>query len=236
MENLMDKISDLYVPFKALMVYRAESDNSYYVESHDLDNKGMAINAHPLSLKESQSLALALDAAQAKGESFLHHQGLLPSCILHLKTGKDGRAVWHTPMIKKELHFIKGLHIPDGAAYVPPMLWKAERKQLSVWALADNKRPKESTKLYHAPFFNVYENASVCFGNVKIEIPADSSLTSFIKTWEHYFFGSTFSHLIGGGAFKGDLAKLWKEQTATRQKFPVGAMNRTAQTLMEVLK
>ena len=57
----MEKINDLYIPFKALMVYRAESDNSYYVESHDLDGKGMAINAHPLSVKESQSLAEALD-------------------------------------------------------------------------------------------------------------------------------------------------------------------------------
>ncbi|WP_158544265.1 PRTRC system protein B [Pedobacter miscanthi] len=232
----MDKITDLYVPFKALMVYRAESDNSYYIESHDLDAKGMALNAHPLSLKESQSLASALDSAQVKGESFLHHRGLLPSCVLHLRTGKDGSAVWHTPMMKKELHFIKGLHISDGIAYVPPMLWKADRKQLSVWALADNKRPKEKTALYHAPFFNVYENASVCFGNVKIEIPADCSLSTFLKMWEHYFFDSTFSHLIGGGAFKGDLDRLWKEQTATGQKFPVGEMNSTAKTLMDVLK
>ena len=232
----MDKISDLYVPFKAIMVYRAESDNSYYIESHDFDNKGMAKNAHPLSLRESQLLASVLDAAEAKGESFLHHRGLLPANILQLKTGRDGIAVWHTPMGKRELHFIKGLHIPDGTAYVPPMLWKADRKHLSVWALADNKRPKEKTYLYHAPFFNVYENASVCFGNVKIEIPADCSLTSFIKTWEHYFFGSTFSHLIGGGTFKGDLAGLWKEQLATGQKFPLAAMNRTVKTLMEVLK
>lgn len=28
MENLMEKISDLYVPFKALTIYRAEKDDS----------------------------------------------------------------------------------------------------------------------------------------------------------------------------------------------------------------
>lgn len=232
----MDKISDLYLPFKALMVYRAESDNSYYIESHDLDKKGMALNAHPLSLRESQSLASALDAAQTKAESFLHYRGLLPPCVLHLKTGRNGRVVWHTPMAKRELHFIKGLHIPDGTTYVPPMLWQADRKQLSVWALADNKRPKEKTVLYHAPFFNVYDNASVCFGNVKTDIPDDCSLTSFLKMWENYFFGTTFSHLIGGDSFEGNLVGIWNELMTTGHKFPVKSMKRTTKTLVEVLK
>ncbi|CAH0278322.1 hypothetical protein SRABI27_03699 [Pedobacter sp. Bi27] len=236
MENLMEKINDLYIPFKALMVYRAESNNSYYVESHDLDSKGVAINAHPLSVKESQSLAEALDSSQRQAENFLHHKGLMAGNVLQLETGRNGSAVWFTEMVKKELHFVKGLNIPDGMAYVPPMIWKADRKQLSVWAMDITGRPNERTPLYHAPFYNVYENGLVCFGNVKIEIPIDCSLSAFTGSWEHYFFGSSFSHLIGGEVpIRGILNDTWKRQIATGRKFPLIAMKKTGRNLAEVL-
>ena len=76
------------------------------------------------------------------------------------------------------MYFVSGLDIPNGKAYVPPMLWYASKYSLAVFALATDRRPKENTPLYYAPFLNIYEDGKVCMGTVSIDIK-NSAISPF---------------------------------------------------------
>lgn len=72
-------------------------------------------------------------------------------------------------------------------AQVPPLLWLANKQNLVIFALASDRRPTEKTMLYHAPFFNVYDNGSVCMGTVDVNIKNSASIEEFTEAWEKYF-------------------------------------------------
>ena len=233
MNDLTKLISDCYSPFKAILFYR-DANDSFYLESYDIDNNGMAINAHPLSLKESAEIADALGNSRELKNGYLNGASLLPRNILHMD--KDGGVVWHTSSKKVNLFFHADLGISDGMTYVPPMIWKADKNLLHVWAVRNNKRPCEETLLYHAPFFNVYDMGNVCMGTVRKQIPSDCSLEQFMSLWEKFFFNSTFTHTIRNGTVSGEeLGKFWKRQIQSVEKFPVAKLKKCGLKLREVL-
>src|SRR3546814_14223335 len=78
------------------------------------------------------------------------------------------------------------------------MVWKASKKGLWVYALKGNRRPAVSTRLYHAPFFNVYANGSVCMGTAVFDMEDIAGLESFMEEWQTCFFRSYFSHAMQG--------------------------------------
>lgn len=73
----------------------------------------------------------------------------------------------------------------------PPLVFRAQPSNLSVWALGQDKRPTEQTELYRAPYFNIYGNGQMCTGSVRLpEQPQPNN----IPQWEECFFGSNFAH------------------------------------------
>lgn len=73
----------------------------------------------------------------------------------------------------------------------PPLVFRARRGELAVWALDEDKRPTADTRLCRAPYFNVYENGLMCSGSVRLpEQPRPDQL----EKWEECFFGSNFAH------------------------------------------
>jgi len=235
MNDLTNLINDCYCPFKAILFYRDATD-SFYLESYDMDSNGMAINAHPLSIKESGEIADALGNSRELKSHFVNEATLLPPNVLYVNNDRKGSVVWHTTSKKVNLFFHRILEIPDGFAHVPAMLWKADKDSLSVWAMKDNKRPTDETPLYHAPFFNVYDRGNVCMGNVRKHIPNGCTLGDFISLWEKYFFNSTFSHTIRGGAVSGgELDAFWKKQMSIGSKFPVQRLKKCGIKVREVL-
>lgn len=233
MNDLTNMINDCYLPFKAILFYR-DARNSFYLESYDMDAKGLAVNAHPLSPKESIELADALGNSRELKRSYLDGASLLPKNILYLDN--DGCVVWYTNAKKVNFFFHADLKISDGMAYVPPMLWKADKDVLHVWAIKENKRPSEETQLFHAPFFNVYDKGSVCMGTVRKQIPNDCSLEQFLNLWETYFFNSTFTHTLRNGAVSGEeLVSFWRKQMQTEEKFPIARLKKCGLKIREVL-
>ncbi|MES2111902.1 MAG: PRTRC system protein B [Bacteroidota bacterium] len=224
MNDLTNNFGKLYHPVKALIIYEKwESDynNTTYVESYDMDERGCPINGHPLSIKEANSFAKALTVNEKKQRNFLNPKGLLSSHIVFLKTGNDGFAIWCTPAKRIKLLFTDSLGIPSGEANVPPLLWKAGKNHLSVFAILDENITGQ-TDLYHAPFFNVYPDGKVCMGNVAVQIPNDCCLETFIDLWQEYFFNSYFSHLFGAHVpVKGNIVQLWQNLTTSVDPFPV---------------
>lgn len=237
MKNITSDFQQLYVPVKALVVYESIVDeSSVYVEAFDADQKGFLINAHPLSVRETEMLAETLRHAHEFNNHFLRPKGLLPENILHLDAGKEGQAIWYSHARTVNLFFKEDLGIPNGKAHVPPMVWKASLKELSVFALGENKKPSLKTPLFHAPFFNIHRDGKVCMGTVDIDIEEKSSLEDFMQAWENYFFNSRFSHLLQSDSpVSCNIIQLWQQQVASKRKFPMNILVKTGDSLKKII-
>lgn len=228
----------LYHPKSALVFYETKGANTdVYVEHFDMDKNGNPINAHPLTEREAKVLAKSLQTEKHKDNAFLKSNGILPTNILHINPNKDkGAVLWYTKAQKRQLYFVDGLQIPNGMAYVPPMIWFANKNSLSVFALKSDRRPIEKTPLYFAPFLNIYDDGKVCMGSVNINIKNSASVEEFTKAWEDYFFNSYFSHLLGNDSpIKGNCVNLWKELIQTDKPFPKEVLKKKNKTLKNLL-
>lgn len=237
MKNISAVFNQIYLPQKALVVYKSLADeNGTYVEAYDMDENGKPINAHPLSVKETIGLAEVFNACTEVSNDFLISEGLLPEKVLHVNF-KLGFAIWYTPEQKVNLLFKDDLSIPCGEAFVPAMVWKATRDSLHVYATKKSKRPGGTTKLYHAPFFNIHEDGNVCMGNVNVEIDRHCHFEDFMKAWEESFFNSYFSHLIGNySPIKGNIVQLWKDLMGADKAFPNEVLIRNGKQLKDLLQ
>ena len=239
MEDITSQLGKLYYPTSALVFYQTKDKcGETYVEHFDMDSNGNPINAHPLSEREAEALAKALIVKnkKEKQQDFLKPVGILPSHILHVNPSEKASVIWFTKAMQRPLFFTENLEIPNGTAQVPAMLWYADKRNLRVFALATNQRPTEETPLYYAPFFNVYENGSVCMGTVDIQIKNSSSLEEFISTWENYFFNSYLSHLMNEfNPVKGNCVSLWKNLINTDKVFPKKVLKKSTRILKDLL-
>lgn len=238
LNDITENFGTLYHAKSALVFYEASGRNTdCYVEHFDMDKNGNPINAHPLTVREAHILAKALHTDKERDNAFLKPKGILPTHILHFDSSEKATVLWYTKATERQLYFVNDLEIPSGKAYVPPMLWYASKSSLCVFALASSRRPSEKTPLYYAPFFNVYENGSVCMGTVTIDIKNSASVEEFTSAWEDYFFNSYFSHLMGDhNPIKGNCANLWKKLVQTSEAFPKTVLKKNKRTLKNLLR
>ncbi|MEN9907985.1 MAG: hypothetical protein RLZZ540_1134 [Bacteroidota bacterium] len=237
MKDITESFGTLYHPKSALVFYQTKGMNSdTYVEHFDMDKNGNPINAHPLTVREANQLAKALKTAKEEKEPCLKSVGIISNTILHINA-IDNKVIWFTKAMQRKLCFTENLGIPKGIANVPPMLWIANKNSLSVFALGSNRRPTEYTKLYNAPYFNVYENGNVCMGTVDIQIKKIALLEEFTIAWENYFFNSYFSHLMPDyNPIKGNCVTLWENLINTEKAFPKEVLKKSNQTLKNLLR
>lgn len=238
-EDITASFGTLYHPKSALVFYETNgTDKEVYVEHFDMDRNGSPINAHPLTEREARALAGMLQVEKDKDRAFLKSEGILPTSVLHIDPKKDkGAVIWYTKPQKRQMYFVDSLGVPCGMAQVPPMVWRASKNSVWVFALASGRRPTEKTPLHAAPFFNIYEDGRVCMGTVAVSIKKSASVEEFICAWEDYFFKSYFSHLLGGGSspIKGNCVNLWKDLIGTDKPFPKEVLKRNNKTLKNLL-
>lgn len=236
MNDITENFGTLYHPKSALVFYQTKGMNpDTYVESFDMDKNGNPINAHPLTIREANQLAKALKTAKEEKELCVKSEGIISNSILHIDAIQN-KVIWFTKAIQRELYFSESLGIRKGMANIPTMLWIANKNNLSVFALNSNCRPNENTKLYHAPFFNVYKNGNVCMGTVDVQMKKIASLEEFTIAWESYFFNSYFSHLMQNyNPIKGNCVTLWESLVNTNKAFPKEVLKKSGKTLKDVL-
>lgn len=101
-----------------------------------------------------------------------------------------------------------------GPAAHPALVFVATPSDWFVFALRDSARPAPTTRLHHAPHFNVWDGGRICTGNVKL--PATFGAET-INQYELAFFRSHFTHQNRTKAVKhkGGMEQLWREQLAT---------------------
>lgn len=237
MNDITHHFGTLFHPVSALVIYQTNEDNNRdtYVEHFDMDKDGNPINAHPLSEREAKILAKSLNTEKEKSKAFLKPESILPTNVLYINPTEKGSVIWYTKVKKTKLFFTESLEIPNGRASIPAILWMASKQHLTVFALISDKRPTEKTVLYHAPFFNVYENGSVCMGTVNVDIKNSASVDKFTQAWEDYFFKSRFSHLNNHNPTNGNCVNIWKELMNTDKLFPKEKLKKTKKTLKNLL-
>lgn len=236
--DITENFGTLYHPKSALVFYETNGANTdRYVEHFDMDSNGNPINAHPLTVREANVLAKALQTDEERNRAFLKPKGILPTNILHINPSEKGTVLWYTKAQQRQLYFVDSLGIPNGKAQVPPMLWYADKNNLFVFALASDRRPNANTPLHYAPLFNVYENGNVCMGTVGIDIKKSASVEEFTTAWEDYFFNSYFSHLLGRHSpIKGNCVKIWKDLIGTDNPFAKEVLKKNGKTLKNLLQ
>lgn len=145
---------------------------------------------------------------------------------------------WWTPAKTRLLFFGDGdpkAKDLNGKMYPhPALVFVIRGRELSVRALAKNCRPKSSTRLMNAPYWNTDAHGRVCLGTMRVP---DEVSSSSLRRWEKAYFVSEFTHPSGGvrltthgNGFLG----LWSS-LAGRRSFPVRFLAESKQTLQEFI-
>ncbi|HET6255829.1 MAG TPA: hypothetical protein VFE32_17260 [Puia sp.] len=198
MNQLTERLTKTFQPRLAIIAYTSMMDDwgDAYLESHEIDDQGALLEAKPLKQETIQGM---IDVFFDDRQNRIAISGLLPPNILFYEGLPGGHyaMIWHRPAERRRLFFEKSLHIANGEAFVPPMLYKASRRELAVYALPDDRRPDEKTALLRAPFHNVGEEGDVCLGSAMVPKPKERTYAALMKYWEDLFWLSEFSHLQG---------------------------------------
>lgn len=205
-----------FKPMIAIMVYQANG-NEYYLESHSINDKGQILEGKPLLQETIQEV---VDVFYRDNESKIKIGGIVPQNLLSCKIENGGNysMIWYRPAEIRLMHFKEELGLPIAKAWVPPMIYVVERKSLYVYALLDDDRPTDKTKLYRAPFPNVAETGSVCLGSARVK-KHENNYEAIIQYWEDLFWLSEFTHFNGSDKIlKKPIEKFWKTLLNSKTK------------------
>jgi len=200
-----------FEPKIVLVAYKSEGQSRYYLEQSDVTD-GVPTGFHPASVKEIKSLFSSVTAAES---GYIKCPGLFPRNILHLDiTGGDFRLVWWRQAKRQWVKFDKELKMRPVNMRVPAMIYDANRSGAKVYCI---KTSAQCGTIYEAPYMNIMGDDSVCFGNVKINIPAITDLNEIMEQYEQAFWCSEFTD-----SGSTDYLKLWKDLSKGQHKsFPL---------------
>lgn len=213
MNQLTEHLTSSLAPAMAVICY--QNGNDCYLERRDIINGKMTAGI-PLTEKCLSGISEVLSFDSAK---IIH--GTIPSYMLYAdcRSGRE-KYVWYRKPEKRRMFFSSKLGIENGELLTPGLIYVVNGTTLSVYAVR-SKRLSISTKLFHAPFFNVYDSADVCLGSAKLKFPEELTYDNVIKYWEDKFWKSKFDHLLGSNPVASNLASLTKMCIETGCEFPL---------------
>jgi PRTRC genetic system protein B len=141
-----------------------------------------------------------LDAGEPLTREFLEilTRGLgseLPSTFLpcNVLVYSTVLTAWWEPAQVRSMFFVRDCdgRTLDGKLFPhPPLLFAVHNGRLMIWALAEDKRPEPDTWLHMAPYWNTYDDGSVCHGSMQTP---QTVLVDNLAQWSHAFFASQFT-------------------------------------------
>lgn len=212
----------------ALLFYRSQGTNDIYATQHAarvVDGRPTLLAGAPITLDQLADIA-DLAAQKTSYRGFMHDRVvyLAPNMI-----------AWWVPACTRRVWFKTKDAIGEraGEANHPPLVFMVSKSNWSVFALRENARPSSSTRLYTAPYYNVWENGEICEGNVKTP---DSINTDSIKPFEDAFFRSRFTHSNNPRLIhrRGGAERLWLD-LLDGAEFPIDRLIDTKRTLADVI-
>lgn len=174
----------------AVLIYTNDEQRHAFATKHqvvELDLRPSIRPGAPFTEEDYRSLVSAL-APKEQPKMHWHDPRLLAKGL--------GRVVWWSPPQHRSLFFKTSSHIAGtfsgkGVVPTPGLVWMGTQRELYVWAFKGKDAPTPETKLYQAPFFNVWARGQVCVGNAVLP-PEDQR--DNLDAWERTFFGSHFTH------------------------------------------
>jgi len=195
------------IPEVCLMIYRQKKEHTsdeFYLETRKFKKTSLGyriLEGKPLDRNTHSKLSKYFK--KSKNDN-VYCDGLFPENILYFgENNSEPHIIWYRKKSAASLIFKKELNVKDGVYIMPTLVFMLKNNTLSVFAVKTNS-PNENTRLYKAPFHNIYNDGSVCMGSALI---MDSNeLKTIIKNYENAFFNSKFSHFQNEGSpIKGNL-------------------------------
>lgn len=210
-------------PQRAIIVYHGNGqyNKDYYLESRRIQRKGKGFSLMtptPVSRRIMQDIAGSFIKANAVKMDF---DDLIPEHVIYglNKTGLTS-VVWYRPATTRSLNFCASMEIKKAIdVHIPAMLYVVVNKKLYIYALMTNARPTRTTKLYNAPFFNIYGDGNVCLGTAPV---GRMKARTFEKEAERFERGFYLAEQSGGQdkQCKSPLKKLWTGLIKSGAAFP----------------
>ncbi len=226
--NDLRELSGEIRPIAALVAY--QNGNQTYFESHEI-KEGKIGAGKPASTETLQKIKALFEEVDEKIYETI--QGIIPRNLLYINSDKTNPIlIFHTPVQKVRLHFTKSLKIVSKEYYVPKLLWIFNGGEISIYALRTSTM---KSKVYHAPFFNVYEDGKVCMGNVEMQ-KSFSEISTAIEKIQNYFFSSQFNqHVNVDKGFKVPLDHFWQNRTELWKDNDLFVRNKQFKTIQHVI-
>jgi len=201
----MNKVPETLKPVMSLIVYHSES--SSYVEEHAIrelqDNKFTFGPGKPARIK---LLGKLLEEIKGIDKSKYEFKNFIPSNVVRFNLKDQSlNLMWLFKKSVRELTFSETNQIQNKRKIIPNLIFQVKNGELYVYAYKLDRGLK--TKIYYAPFHNIYNDGKVCMGNAKIDWNI-SDLEELIIHIEKMFFNSKFTHLNHSN-FKNNINVIW---------------------------
>jgi PRTRC genetic system protein B len=238
----MEYLNDIeYVLDSALFFYRGAKNNElinfatpdfYYIEERKIGidattGKPCYLAGKPISEKAVNDY---LEIMQNKANYRKGNLGLIPKNVLSIN--QTGGILWKCPANKRTIKTVQRFHNIDGIASYPHLIFAYNDSKLRVYAVKTLKI-ENNTDLYISPFWNVYNDGSVCMGSASlkgVEKKSYDSLQEKIDDIETIFFNSPYSHHLGHSAQalkNNSLDQQWKDLIENpKKRFPTNELKK----------
>jgi PRTRC genetic system protein B len=139
------------------------------------------------------------------------YRGMIPDNLLYTA---PNLIAWWTPAAHRRVWFKsndEAIGTCAATVFHPPLIFVAGAADWYIYAFESNTRPNAKTKLFKAPYFNVWKDGKICTGNV--DLPAALSAEA-IPEYERAFFESRFTHSNDPqlAKYDGGGSALWADQ------------------------
>jgi PRTRC genetic system protein B len=219
----------------AVLVYQDAQRKPAFVSIHDVgsdDGNRPVIQAGvPASKAGLLSLMRILDP-----------ETLLKPAIkpAHVLAEGSGFFVWYSAPQSRQVWFdCKELGARTGRTPCPGLIFVVTTKAWKVFAFKGRQRPDGDTALYVAPFFNVWQNGTICVGSARL--PKGDQAHNHLA-WEDAFFRSYFTHPNihtprGLTRYRAGPFALWRDLLDGRLiRFPTRTLVQTGWTLRQAFE
>jgi PRTRC genetic system protein B len=235
----MEKRQGEYNASAVITIYSGSIRNrgdSYYVEiqniSQDKNGKDHRGAARPIT---REALGKLISLVNLKNDDGFIKSKIIPECLLSFNPEKGKRKiVWWKKPGYIDMVFSEKTKIPNGLIHLPSLLFVMDGK-LRIFSMKGSKRPNLNTSLCHAPILNYYDNNSLCWGSVNVEVPDGLMIDEEMNFWEDKLWNSEFSHAGGYTTTKTDIMKLYRKLVNTDKRFPAGELIETTLKLSDVI-
>lgn len=214
-------------PTKALIIYEGKKtyNQDYYIESRDIKLIGGKYQMEsPIPLAENVLKDIAKSYMEKNSVEMDH--GFIPGHILYGNTAPGKLVViWYRPSAKRTLNFSTGLKIKGKAeVIIPATIYVLVNSKLYIYALASDDRPSEDTKIFNAPYFNIYEDGNVCLGSAQIGKHRADTYEGEAERFERAFYLAEQNSGHNESMCKSDPTKLWTSLIKSKKPFPISEL------------